>query len=198
MPGSNEVPQGEAKDRWQCHQREAREVSIPTRLRRPHPFIETFHEELPQDGIGCHRGIRTFEPRDADSERDLSESARVTKYLLIATHNLAFALRCNRVPRLHRGHVEEVAPESLRRESRCRQKVLRLWTFSGTVRTNGRTGPAAGLHVVVAMLRETAVGYTEYHEPESLGTWVRWCLDCIIMMYGPKGFSRVWGLSLTL
>ncbi len=116
-------------------------------------FIETFHEELPQDGIGCHRGIRTFEPRDADSERDLSESARVTKYLLIATHNLAFALRCNRVPRLHRGHVEEVAPESLRRESRCRQKVLRLWTFSGTVRTNGRTGSAAGLQVVVAMLQ---------------------------------------------
>ena len=36
---------------------------------------------------------------------------------------------------------------------------------------------------------------TEYHEPESLGTWVRWCLDRI-RMYGPKGFSRVWGLSL--
>src|SRR5437899_3845019 len=34
-------------------------------------FIETFHEGLPQDGIGCPRG---FEPRDADSERDLNES----------------------------------------------------------------------------------------------------------------------------
>ena len=131
-------------------------------------FIETFHEELPQDGIGCHRGIRTFEPRDADSERDLSESARVTKYLLIATHNLAFALRCNRVPRLHRGHVEEVAPESLRRESRCRQKVLRLWTFSGTVRTNGRTGSAAGLQVAVSIVAEKRQSGAEYHELEFL------------------------------
>jgi lipoprotein-releasing system ATP-binding protein len=33
---------------------------------------------------------------------------------LIATHNLAFAQRCHRVLRLHRGHVEEVAPESIR------------------------------------------------------------------------------------
>jgi lipoprotein-releasing system ATP-binding protein len=32
---------------------------------------------------------------------------------LIATHNLAFARRCHRVLRLHRGHMEEVAPESL-------------------------------------------------------------------------------------
>jgi lipoprotein-releasing system ATP-binding protein len=32
---------------------------------------------------------------------------------LIATHNLAFARRCHRVLRLHRGHIEEVAPESL-------------------------------------------------------------------------------------
>ena len=76
-----------------------------------------------------------------------------------------------------------------------------MWTEGVTTldilrhsRTNGRTGPAAGFQVVVAMLRETAVGYTEYHEPESLGSWVRWCLDCI-MMYGPKGFSRVWGLT---
>src|SRR5450759_4074790 len=30
----------------------------------------------------------------------------------------------------------------------------------------------------------------------SLETWVRWYLDCT-MMYGPKGFSKVWGLSLT-
>src|SRR5712664_2475555 len=30
----------------------------------------------------------------------------------------------------------------------------------------------------------------------SLGTWVRWYLDCI-MMCGPKGFPRVWGVSLT-
>ncbi len=32
---------------------------------------------------------------------------------LIATHNLGFARRCHRVLRLHHGHVEEVAPESL-------------------------------------------------------------------------------------
>jgi len=32
---------------------------------------------------------------------------------LIATHNLAFARRCQRVLRLHQGRVEEVAPESL-------------------------------------------------------------------------------------
>ena len=32
---------------------------------------------------------------------------------LIATHNLAFARRCQRVLRLHQGHVEEVTPDSL-------------------------------------------------------------------------------------
>ena len=32
---------------------------------------------------------------------------------LIATHNLAFARRCHRVMRLHKGHMEEVVPESL-------------------------------------------------------------------------------------
>jgi lipoprotein-releasing system ATP-binding protein len=32
---------------------------------------------------------------------------------LIATHNVAFARRCRRVVRLHRGHMEEVVPESL-------------------------------------------------------------------------------------
>jgi lipoprotein-releasing system ATP-binding protein len=32
---------------------------------------------------------------------------------LIATHNLGFARRCHRVLRLHRGHMEEVVPESL-------------------------------------------------------------------------------------
>jgi len=32
---------------------------------------------------------------------------------LIATHNIAFARRCQRVLRLHQGHVEEVVPESL-------------------------------------------------------------------------------------
>src|SRR5690348_4142825 len=32
---------------------------------------------------------------------------------LIVTHNLAFARRCQRVLRLHRGRMEELAPESL-------------------------------------------------------------------------------------
>ncbi len=32
---------------------------------------------------------------------------------LIATHNLAFARRCHRVLRLHRGQMEEVSPDSL-------------------------------------------------------------------------------------
>lgn len=32
---------------------------------------------------------------------------------LIATHNLGFARRCHRVLRLHHGHMEEVAPETL-------------------------------------------------------------------------------------
>jgi lipoprotein-releasing system ATP-binding protein len=32
---------------------------------------------------------------------------------LIATHNLAFARRCQRVLRLDRGQIEEVTPESL-------------------------------------------------------------------------------------
>jgi lipoprotein-releasing system ATP-binding protein len=31
----------------------------------------------------------------------------------IATHNLAFARRCNRVLRLEKGHIEEITPESL-------------------------------------------------------------------------------------
>jgi predicted ABC-type transport system involved in lysophospholipase L1 biosynthesis ATPase subunit len=32
---------------------------------------------------------------------------------LIATHNLAFARRCQRVLRLDRGQMEEITPESL-------------------------------------------------------------------------------------
>src|SRR6266568_7111068 len=51
-------------------------VQLEKNLSRPDyeghiSFIETFHEGLPQDGIGSPRG---FEPRDADSERDLNES----------------------------------------------------------------------------------------------------------------------------
>src|SRR6266487_769826 len=75
------------------------------------------------------------------------------KNLLIATHNLAFARRCHRMLRLHRGHVEEVAPESLRRESRCRQKVSRLWTFFGTVPDQWKDRFYSWLEVVVAMLQ---------------------------------------------
>lgn len=41
----------------------------------------------------------------------LHSDCRLTS--LIATHNLAFARRCDRVLRLHRGKVEELTPESL-------------------------------------------------------------------------------------
>jgi len=47
------VPQGEAKGRRQFPQREAREVSIPAHYEGHIWYIETFHEGLPQDGIGC-------------------------------------------------------------------------------------------------------------------------------------------------
>src|ERR1017187_1667697 len=68
------------------------------------------------------------------------------------------------------------------------EKVSRLWTFSGTVRTNGRAGSAAGLQVVVAMLQRNGSWVRSIMNRSSLGTWVRWYLDCT-MMYGPKGFQ---------
>jgi lipoprotein-releasing system ATP-binding protein len=53
--------------------------------------------------------------RTADSVFDLIARLHREYQLtsLIATHNLAFARRCHRVLRLHRGHMEEIAPESL-------------------------------------------------------------------------------------
>jgi len=53
--------------------------------------------------------------RTADSVFELIARLHAQYQLtsLIATHNLAFARRCDRVLRLHQGHVEEVAPESL-------------------------------------------------------------------------------------
>jgi len=53
--------------------------------------------------------------RTADSVFDLIARLHRENQLtsLIATHNLAFARRCHRVLRLHRGHMEEVMPESL-------------------------------------------------------------------------------------
>jgi len=59
----------------------------------------------------------------------------VSHISLASTHNLAFARRCHRVLRLHRGHVEDVAPESLRRVSRVDRGVMTLDIF-GTARTN--------------------------------------------------------------
>jgi lipoprotein-releasing system ATP-binding protein len=55
--------------------------------------------------------------RTADSVFDLIARLHRDYQLtsLIATHNLAFARRCHRVLRLHRGHIEEVAPGSLPR-----------------------------------------------------------------------------------
>ena len=53
--------------------------------------------------------------RTADSVFELIATLHREHQLtsLIATHNLAFARRCHRVLRLHRGRVEEVAPDSL-------------------------------------------------------------------------------------
>src|SRR5215470_17661637 len=53
--------------------------------------------------------------RTADSVFELIARLHAQYQLtsLIATHNLAFARRCDRVLRLHQGHVEEVAPETL-------------------------------------------------------------------------------------
>jgi lipoprotein-releasing system ATP-binding protein len=53
--------------------------------------------------------------RTADSVFDLIARLHRDYQLtsLIATHNLGFARRCHRVLRLHRGHMEEVVPESL-------------------------------------------------------------------------------------
>jgi hypothetical protein len=89
-----------------------------------------------------------------------------------------------------------LGPESLRRENRYRQKVSRFRTIVGTVRTNGKTRSAAGLQVVVAMLQRNGSRVRSIMNMSSLGTWVRWYLDCT-MMYEPQGVSRVWGLSLT-
>jgi lipoprotein-releasing system ATP-binding protein len=57
-----------------------------------------------------------LDSRTADSVFELISRLHHEHQLtsLIATHNLAFARRCDRVLRLQRGLVEEVAPESLR------------------------------------------------------------------------------------
>jgi hypothetical protein len=98
--------------------------------------------------------------------------ARVTKYFLIATHNLAFARRCHRVLRLHRGHVEEVAPESLPRESWCRtvgveQKVsptLDIFRHS----PDQWKDRFYSLQVAVSIVAEKRQSGAEYHELEFL------------------------------
>src|SRR6266566_681785 len=86
-------------------------------------------------------------------------------------------------------------PESLRRESRCRAEgVTDFGHFPA------QSGPMEGQVLQLASCciyccRETAVGCGVSSTGVPLGTWVRWYLDCI-MMYGPRGFSRVRGLSL--
>lgn len=56
-----------------------------------------------------------LDSRTADSVFDLIARLHRDYQLtsLIATHNLAFARRCDRVMRLHGGRIEEIAPESL-------------------------------------------------------------------------------------
>src|SRR5690348_12873356 len=56
-----------------------------------------------------------LDTRTADSVFDLIASLHREYQLtsLIATHNLAFARRCHRVLRLHKGQMEEVVPDSL-------------------------------------------------------------------------------------
>jgi len=56
-----------------------------------------------------------LDSRTADSVFELIATLHRDYQLtsLIATHNSAFARRCHRVLRLHRGRLEEVAPESL-------------------------------------------------------------------------------------
>jgi hypothetical protein len=71
MPASNEVPKARQKAAGS-----ALSVKLEKYLSRPDyegriSFIETFHEGLPQEGFAAPGG---FEPRDADSERDLNES----------------------------------------------------------------------------------------------------------------------------
>ena len=46
MPGSNEVPQGEAKGRWQCPQRELEKYLSRPDYEGHISFIETFHKDF--------------------------------------------------------------------------------------------------------------------------------------------------------
>ncbi len=78
-----------------------------------------------------------------------------------------FARRCHRVLRLHRGHVEEVAPESLRRESGVEQKVsptLDIFRHS----PDQWKDRFYSLQVAVSIVAEKRQSGGEYHELEFL------------------------------
>jgi hypothetical protein len=75
-----------------------------------------------------------------------------------------FARRCHRV---HRGHVEEVAPESLRRESGVEQKVsptLDIFRHS----PDQWKDRFYSLQVAVSIVAEKRQSGGEYHELEFL------------------------------
>ena len=98
MLGSNEVPQDEAKGRWQCPQ-----LKLEKYLSRPDyeatfRSLRLFTKDFRKMVLAAPGG---FEPRDADSERDLNELLEVlrTERDLYGVSQYIDAAQ-NRLPRL--------------------------------------------------------------------------------------------------